>query len=361
MAEMFFEVQALADTVIPEKYTLQLKYADETFSPWNPYATRVVNIASVPDHVNFIYTNLDDARIAFFDDEAQNAVDDLNTFFGYTKYTLALLLSTDTETWIQIQEDVAVLRNILEASLSNKSENGHTHDANDINDLTVRVGDRVDALRGQPGGIASLDASGKVRVSDLPTLTKSMVGLSNVDNTSDANKPVSTAVQSALNGKAASSHTHAYADITGKPTFATVATSGSYNDLSNKPTIPTLPTRTFNNPTRSLNTSFQISSTQDAQVSYSVDIATALSLSGGQAGTVYLRYADDTGFTTNVKEVGRFASSNTGALTIGLALNQIATGTLSGLVPAGKYVRIVTENNTGTPTFTYRSAQEVLL
>ena len=31
----------------------------------------------------------------------------------------------------------------------------------------------------------------------------------------------------------------AWGDITGKPTLATVATSGSYNDLSDKPTIPT--------------------------------------------------------------------------------------------------------------------------
>lgn len=30
----------------------------------------------------------------------------------------------------------------------------------------------------------------------------------------------------------------AWGEVTGKPTFATVATSGSYNDLSNKPTIP---------------------------------------------------------------------------------------------------------------------------
>ncbi|QFG08695.1 minor tail protein [Arthrobacter phage Ingrid] len=44
-------------------------------------------------------------------------------------------------------------------------------------------------------------------------ITKSHVGLSNVDNTSDASKPVSTATQTALNGKAASSHTHASADI----------------------------------------------------------------------------------------------------------------------------------------------------
>lgn len=29
-----------------------------------------------------------------------------------------------------------------------------------------------------------------------------------------------------------------WSDITGKPTFADVATTGSYNDLSNKPTIP---------------------------------------------------------------------------------------------------------------------------
>ena len=36
----------------------------------------------------------------------------------------------------------------------------------------------------------------------LPTLTKSSVGLENVDNTSDASKPVSTATQTALNTKA---------------------------------------------------------------------------------------------------------------------------------------------------------------
>lgn len=32
-----------------------------------------------------------------------------------------------------------------------------------------------------------------------------------------------------------------WGNVTGKPTFAAVATSGSYNDLSNKPTIPTIP------------------------------------------------------------------------------------------------------------------------
>ena len=57
-------------------------------------------------------------------------------------------------------------------------------------------------------------------------VTKSQVGLGNVDNTSDLNKPISTAVQTALNAKVNSSD------------LAIVATTGSYTDLLNKPTIP---------------------------------------------------------------------------------------------------------------------------
>lgn len=44
-----------------------------------------------------------------------------------------------------------------------------------------------------------------------------------------------TNLQSTLDGKAASSHTHTASQVSG---LATVATSGSYNDLSNKPSIP---------------------------------------------------------------------------------------------------------------------------
>lgn len=49
------------------------------------------------------------------------------------------------------------------------------------------------------------------------TLTKTDVGLSNVDNTSDAAKPISTATQTALAGKAAAAHTHTVADLTDVP------------------------------------------------------------------------------------------------------------------------------------------------
>ena len=56
-------------------------------------------------------------------------------------------------------------------------------------------------------------------VDDLSGVTnasaaRSNLGLGNVDNTSDANKPVSTAQQTALDGKAAASHSHSGADIT---------------------------------------------------------------------------------------------------------------------------------------------------
>jgi hypothetical protein len=44
-------------------------------------------------------------------------------------------------------------------------------------------------------------------------LVKADVGLGNVDNTSDANKPISTATQTALNGKANTNHTHTAASV----------------------------------------------------------------------------------------------------------------------------------------------------
>lgn len=50
------------------------------------------------------------------------------------------------------------------------------------------------------------------------TLNKATVGLSDVDNTSDTSKPVSTATQTALNGKSDTGHTHIIANVTGLQT-----------------------------------------------------------------------------------------------------------------------------------------------
>lgn len=120
-------------------------------------------------------------------------------------------------------------------------------------------------------------------------------------------------------------------------------------------------TRNQSSASRSLNSAFQPSATRDAFVNYSVDIACTLSLVTGQTGTVFLEIATNSAFTTGVQEIGRTVNGNTGTLTIGLNLTQNTTGTVGGFVPAGYYCRLRTDNTVGTPTFTYRSGQEVLM
>lgn len=124
---------------------------------------------------------------------------------------------------------------------------------------------------------------------------------------------------------------------------------------------PVAVSRSQSSASRSLNSAFQISTTKDSLVNYSVDIACTLSLTGGQTGTAFLEIATNSAFTTGVQELCRFVNGNTGTLTVGLNITQNITGGLNGYVPSGYYVRIRTANTTGTPTFNYRSGQEVLL
>ena len=60
-------------------------------------------------------------------------------------------------------------------------------------------------------------------------LTAADVGLGSVNNTADADKPISTAAQAALNGKAALNHTHDATAISG---LAPIATTGNAGDLA---------------------------------------------------------------------------------------------------------------------------------
>lgn len=227
------------------------------------------------------------------------------------------------------------------------------------------------------------------------TLAKGDVGLGNVDNTSDANKLISNATQTALNAKQATITTGstsqyirgdlslatfptslaptgtAGGDLTGNYPSPTLATSGvsaaTYTnpsitvDAKGRITAASSGALTFNNPARSLNTAFQISTTQNAIVTYSVDVTCSMTLTSGQNGTVILEYADDAAFTMNVKTVCKPTNANSGTLTIGLALSQINGVVLHGVVPLNKWARIRTVNNTGTPAFALQNAQEVLL
>ncbi len=82
----------------------------------------------------------------------------------------------------------------------------------------------VDSVNGRTGAV---------------TLAKSDVGLANVDNTSDASKPVSTATSTALGLKAASVHTHAESDITSLVADLAAKAPLASPALTGNPTAPT--------------------------------------------------------------------------------------------------------------------------
>ena len=71
----------------------------------------------------------------------------------------------------------------------------------------------------------------------------------------------------------------AWVNITGKPTFATVATSGKYSDLSGLPTIPTIPSSLKNPYSLTIN-----NSGGTAQVTYDGSAAKSLSLTKAMVG-----------------------------------------------------------------------------
>jgi hypothetical protein len=86
----------------------------------------------------------------------------------------------------------------------------HGHVAAEISDFSTAAAAAapVQSVAGKTGSV---------------TLAKADVGLGNVDNTSDTNKPISSATQSALDGKAATSHTHTASQVTDFNTAAAAA------------------------------------------------------------------------------------------------------------------------------------------
>lgn len=121
------------------------------------------------------------------------------------------------------------------------------------------------------------------------------------------------------------------------------------------------PARSQSSVSRALNASFQISTTRDALVSYSVQLTVTASISGGQNGDVILEIANETGFTTGVQALAIAGLGQTYTLAVALQGVQPQTGCVAGYVPAGKFARLRTVNNVGTPAYAYRSGQEVLL
>jgi len=116
------------------------------------------------------------------------------------------------EAMAKVYEEAMAIRDIMsgndDCGGSIPGGDGGTGSGSGVADVTVNGVSVVDPNT----RVANINLSGEADLSALKAhiqnksnphaVTKAQVGLSNVDNTSDANKPISTAVQNALNGKA---------------------------------------------------------------------------------------------------------------------------------------------------------------
>lgn len=105
---------------------------------------------------------------------------------------------------------------------------------------------------------------------------------------------------------------------------------------------------------RALNTTFMPSATRPTWVSYSINILTT----NNENGLVELR-SDAASPPTTIRASRRSSFSVSGIL--GVTGNGNDTNALNFLVPAGHYVRLVTTNTAGTPTFSIVSQTEITL
>lgn len=158
----------------------------------------------------------------------------------------------------------------------------------DITKKTAVVHDGV-TVGGFPLVKSSELESHATNTSNPHNVTKTQVGLSNVDNTSDANKPVSTATQTALNLKAnLDSPT-----LTGTPLAPTASTSTNTTQIATTAFVQaqkvnTALTGTPTTPTAVVGTNTtQIASTAYVKAEISNETYSKTQLNAGQLNTIY--------------------------------------------------------------------------
>jgi len=128
-------------------------------------------------------------------------------------------------------------------------------------------------------------------------------------------------------------------------------TAGTYSavTVNNKGIVTAGTNRSFSIAIRSLNSSFQTSTTKDAEVRYTVTISVTTGASSPQAGTVFLEYSPNGSTWTTIGQVTH--QIDAGVMIIA------ETKQIGGYIPAGYYVRLRTS---GTATITYVTGQEIL-
>jgi hypothetical protein len=134
------------------------------------------------------------------------------------------------------------------------------------------------------------------------------------------------------------------------PTGATGAAGSTGATGATGATGPGALVTSSSTPSFALNGSaIQLDTSHDTELYLVVKIDAALTISGGAGGTVHL-LCDSS--STPATEVATAAVSNTGTLTIGLALTVSETIPIMFRVPAAHFCKATTTNDTGSPSFT---------
>ena len=111
-----------------------------------------------------------------------------------------------TDNYTELSQDVTNLSDEITttngnvSNLNNKVENYKTSTDNAISGLSDTVSDNYTNLNGKISTNATNLSNHIADKTNPHEVTKAQVGLANCDNTSDLNKPISTATQTALNG-----------------------------------------------------------------------------------------------------------------------------------------------------------------
>jgi len=114
---------------------------------------------------------------------------------------------------------------------------------------------------------------------------------------------------------------------------------------------------TYNNsPGRALTTSFRPSTVRPTRVSYTISIATTLSLLNlNSSGAVALQISPDNSTWTTINSAG---INRTLAISISVGLNDTSLLNVAGEIPTGYYCRLL-PTTSGGATITFSSGQEV--
>lgn len=130
--------------------------------------------------------------------------------------------------------------------------------------------------------------------------------------------------------------------------------AGVFSTNTSREYNPYVPTPT--SATRAINsTTYTISTIRPATVYYSITISCTATIGSTAAGSVTLQYSTNGGSTWQT--VSDVANSNTVTLAIVLQSVNTQDAVLSGPIPAGALVRMVS-STTGTTTVTYKSGTE---